>query len=57
MTANVFSFHIAQPAFWRGLMALSKVCFPSLFIIFLSILQEYETFCLQVWVREITALL
>lgn len=38
-------------------MALSKVYFPSLFIV-LSILQEeYETFCLQVWVREITALL
>lgn len=57
MTANVFSIPKAQPAFWRGLIALSKVCFPFLFIIFLSILLEYEIFCLQVWVRETTAVL
>lgn len=30
MTANVFSLHTAQPASQRGLIALSKVCFPSL---------------------------
>lgn len=30
MTANVFSLHTAQPALQWGLIALSKVCFPSL---------------------------